>query len=454
MRLALLALFLSASTARAASPPALATAAEALAREVGAPAEGRRALLLAVEARAPALRAPLETALDAALAAQGYAVTPHRAGGDPEAGARAGGQDWLLRVRAGLVPGRRELALVGELIPAWASFFLQRRPDARAVPPRIVQARAAADPETLLLAREAPPAGAPFAEIRKLTRVPGRVLALAVGEPGEPGRVLVVAVTPETIVVLSPTGERIAERAADPGQLLRPLRDPAAALAIGDFGGGRIAAFRAGAARGEVLALRGERLDAAGGLDGAPLCAGEGGRLFGLFEPRTGVFRDQLAPLVDPAVPARSARTLYGAACAPRAGPIAAAALGTDLRLELLGNDLQPVPRTTPLAPGGAPPTGSGFALADLDGDGAVELVVSSPDPAAPERIRILATLAEAPLLLESQPIPGAILAGAAGDLTGDGLDDAVLGALVTGDDGAPATDLYLVTSDPREAAR
>src|SRR6266540_648071 len=163
MRLALLALFLSASTARAASPPALATAAEALAREVGAPAEGRRALLLAVEARAPALRAPLETALDAALAAQGYAVTPHRAGGDPEAGARAGGQDWLLRVRAGLVPGRRELALVGELIPAWASFFLQRRPDARAVPPRIVQARAAADPETLLLAREAPPAGAPRA---------------------------------------------------------------------------------------------------------------------------------------------------------------------------------------------------------------------------------------------------------------------------------------------------
>src|SRR6266508_1215590 len=227
MRLALLALALCTAPARAAVPGALPAAADALAREVGPPAEGRRALLLVVEARAAALRAPLETALDAALSAQGYAVTRHRAGGDPEASARAGGQDWLLRVRAGLVPGRRELALVGELIPAWASFFLQRRPDARAVPPRIVQARAAADPETLLLAREVSPAGAPFAEIRRLARVPGRVLALAIGEAGETGRVAIVAVTPQALLVLSPSDERIAERSGLPGELLRPVRDPA-----------------------------------------------------------------------------------------------------------------------------------------------------------------------------------------------------------------------------------
>ncbi len=458
MRPVLLALTLCAATARAAAPPAaLPAAADALAREVGPPAEARRALLLVVEARAVALRAPLETALDAALSAQGYVVTPHRAGGDPEASARTGGQDWLLRVRAGLVPGRRELALVGELIPAWASFFLQRRPDARAVPPRLVQARAAADPETLLLAREAPPAGAAFAEIRRLARVPGRVLALAVGEPGEPGRAAVVVATQEAIVVLSPSGDRIAERATEPGQLLRPVRDPAAALAVGDFGGGRIAVFRAGAARGEVLALRGERLEPAGTLEAAPLCAGEAGRLFGAFEPGTGVFRDVLATLVDPAAPARSARTLYGAACAPRSGRIAFAAVGTDLRLELLGADLQPIATAatagaSPTAPGAAPPTGSGFALADLDGDGIAELVASSPDPSAPERIRILAPLAVAPLLFTSQSITGTILAGAGGDLTGDGVDDAVLAAVILGDDGAWTTDLLLVTADPREA--
>jgi hypothetical protein len=448
MRLALLALALApcAAPARAAAPPALPAAADALAREVGPPLEGRRALLLDVETRAAALAAPLETALEASLAAQGYAVTPHRSGSEPEGAARAGGHEWLLRVRAGLVPGRRELALVGELIPAWASFFLQRRPGARAIPPRLVQARAAADLETLLLAREAPPAGAPFAAVRTLARVPGRVLALAVGEPGAPGAGAVVAVTEGAILVLSASGERLAERTLGP--IARPVRDPAAAAAVGDFGGGRIALFRAGAAQGEVLALRGDRLESAGALEAAPLCAGEAGRLFAAFEPGAGVFRDALATLVDPALPSRSRRSLYGAACAPGAGRPAFAVLGTDLALELLGPDLRPV--------GAAPgprPTGSGFALADLDGDGAAELVASSPDPAAPERIRVLALLSEAPPLLASPPLAGAILAGAGGDLTGDGIDDAVLAAILEGEDG-PATDLLLVTADPREEAR
>jgi hypothetical protein len=436
---------LHAPAARAAPPPAVVAAARALADDVGPPAEGRRALLLAIDSRAPALAATLETALDAALAARGYSVTPLRGARDAEGAARTQRQDWLLRVRAGLVPGHREMALVGELIPAWASFFLQRRPEARAVPPRVVQARAAADPETLLLAREGRPAGAPFASVRLLARVPGRVVALAVGDAGEPGRPVVVAATAASVIVLSPAGERLAVRDFAP-EPLPPVRDPAAALAVGDFGGGRIAVLRAGAAQGEVLDLRGGRLESAGTVDAAPLCAGEAGRLFGAFAPGTGVFRDLLSPLVDPAAAPRSDRTLYGVAAAPRASPIAFAALGTDLRLELLGPDLRPVAPAAPLA------TGSGFALADLDGDGTAELVASSPDPSAPERIRVLAPLAKAPLLLETAPVLGAILAGAGGDLTGDGLDDAVLAAVSSGPGGEPVTDLLLVTSDPREA--
>ena len=434
---------------------ALDAVARDLAREVGPPLEGRRALLLEVDARTPALAAPLATALDAALSSLGYAVTPSR-GGDAEARARAGGQDWLQRVRAGLVPGppspreaglgrglvpgRRELAAVGELIPAWASFFLQRRPDARAIPPRVVQARAAADPETLLLAHESSAPNAAFAMVRRLARLPGRVLALAIGEPGEPGRAAIVAVTPDALLVLTAGGERIAERSADLSTL-RPVRDPFATVAIGDFGGGRIALRRAGAARGEVLSLRGDRLVPAGELDAAPLCAGEAGRLFGELEPGTGVLVDRLSAWAEPGAP-RSRRSLYGAACAPRGGPISHAVLGTDLRLELLGPDLRPVAVPAPIT------TGCGFALADLDGDGTAEVVASSADPAASERLRVLAPLSDRPLLLEA-PVEGVLLAGAAGDLTGDGVDDAVLAAV--GPAGA-WTDLLLVTSDPREA--
>ncbi len=369
-------------------------------------------------------------------------MTPARGSGDVEARARASGQDWLLRVRAGLVPGRRELAAVGELIPAWASFFLQRQPEARAIPPRVVQARAAADPETLLLAREAAPAGAPFATVRALARVPGRVLALAVGEPGEPGRAAVVVVTDRGVIVLGPRGETIAERAIDLADL-RPVRDPAATVAIADFGGGRIGLRRAGALRGEVLALAGGRLDGTGSLDAAPLCAGDAGRLFGEFEPGTGVLRDRLSPLVDPDAPLRSTRSLYGAACAPRGGRIAHAVLGTDLRIELLGPDLKPVPLPAPLS------TGCGFALADLDGDGVAELVASSTDSSAPDAVRVLAPLAGRVLPVQAPPAAGAILAGAAGDLTGDGVDDAVLAAVAPG---GAATELLLVTADPREA--
>ncbi len=471
--------------------PAIVAVADALAKELGPPAEGRRALWLAVEARAPSLAPPIESALDAALAARGYAVTPHRTAGDAEAAARAAGQDWLLRVRAGLVPGNREVALVGELIAVWPSFFLQRRPGARAIPPRLVQARATADPETLLVGREPPIGAVPFVASRSIGSVPGRVVALAVDDTGDAGEPVVVAATADAILILSPARGVVARR--DLGAAA-PVRYPQVALAVGDFGGGRIAVQRAGAPRAEVLALRGGRVELAGTLDAAPLCAGAAGRLFGAFVPGTGVFADVLSPLVDPDARPRSARTLYGAAAAPRGGPIAFAVLGTDLRLELFGPDLAPVrtpaaatstsapleseavhpernaaaaaparsrraPTATPnvavaalLQKRGATPTGSAFALADLDGDGTAELVASSADPASPEGLRIFAPLSDAPLLYESSlPERTLIAAAAAGDLTGDGIDDAVLALVVTPAGGAePFTDLLLVTHDPR----
>jgi hypothetical protein len=436
----LLATILAAATA--ASPPALTAVAERLALEIGPPAEGRRALALVIETRSPALAAPLEAALEAALARTGYAVTRSRGARDAEGAARAAGQDWLLRVQGGLVPGRREVAVVGEVIPAWASFFLQHRPSARAIPPRLVQARVAADPETLLIGREDRPAGAPFATIRPLARIEGRVLALAAGDAGE-GVPVVAAATPDAVLLLSAAGGPLARRELDRASW-RAVRDPAAAIAVGDFGGGRIAVQHAGAPRAEVLVRRGDRLEPVATFPAAPLCATEAGRLFGLFAPGKGVLIDQLSPFVDPEARPRSARELYGVAAAPRGGPISFAVLGQDLRLELLGSALEPA--GTPLEG-----VGTGFALADLDGDGTAEVIASAPAPGAPDRIRILAPRAAVPLLLESAPFPGALLAGAGSDLTGDGVDDAILAAVVRTDAGAEVSDLILVTADPRE---
>jgi len=439
--LLLAALAAAPGTAAGSSPPSLSALAKDLSAAMGPPADGRRGLALRVETRARSLAAPLEAALSDALARMGYSVTPTPAGEDAEAAARRSGQDWLLRVQAGLVPGRRELALVGEVIPCWESFFLQRRSGARAQAPRLVEARQPADPETLLLGREDRPPGAPFARIRQLARIAGRVVALAVGDAGD-GEAIAAA-TPETVLLLSPAGAELARREPDHSGW-RPVRDRSAALAIGDFGGARLAVQFAGELRAEVLARRGDRLEPVATLEAAPLCAGEGGVLFGQFAPGKSTLLDELTPSVDPDARPRSPRELYGASAAPRGGPIAFSILDADLRLELLGPTLE---TAAPALPG----VGVGFALADLDGDGTAEVVASSPTSSGEDRIRVIAPLAERPVIFESAPLAGSVLAAAGGDLTGDGVDDAVLALVSRGADGAPVTDLLLLTSDPRE---
>jgi len=435
-------LALLATLAIAAAPPALTAAADDLAARLGAPEAGRRAIALVVEADAPHLAQPVETAIAGALARGGWSVAPARPAPDAEARARAAGADWLLRVRAGLVPGRPEVALVAEAIPVWTSFFLQRRPGTRPAPPRFLQARAAADPETLLLARPPRPLDPGRVAVRRLARIPGQVLALAVGDPGD-GTTAILAVTASEALLLSPWGEVVARRALD-ASARKPVRAPAATAAIGDFGGGRLALAVAGEPDGEVLALRDRRLEPVGPLAAAPLCAGGAGRLFGAFLAGEGALADVLAPAVDPAARPRSARALAAASAAPGAGRIAFGILSADGRLELLGADLAPA------APA-LERVGAGFALADLDGDGTPEVVASAFAPGGEDRIRILEPGAPAPLAQVSPPVQGPILAGAGGDLTGDGIDDAVLAAIVV-DGGAIATELLLVTADPREA--
>lgn len=438
---AALAAALPAPAATAPAAPALVTLADDLAAQLGSPAGDRRFLGLALEVGAEGLREPLETALSGALARRGWSVA--LAAGADEAEARARGLDWLLRVRGGLVQGRRELALVGEAVPVWPSFFLQRHAGVRPAPPRLVQARTDADPETLLLARPLRPLDRARAALRPLAALPGRVLALAVGEL-EPGATGIVAVRADGVTLLSARGELRAEHAVDAGAR-RPVRDPAATAAVGDFGGGRIAVGFAGAAGGEVFALSGGRLEPVAAIPTVPLCAGGDGALFGRFVPGTSALADVLSPGAHSVAAPASTRRLLAVAAAPHGGPLAFAVLDARHRLTLLDGAL--VPAAAPLDA-----IGAGFALADLDGDGTAEVVASAATATGPDYVRVLAAREGTPPLWSSDAIPGLVLAGAAGDLTGDGVDDAVLAAVEVGEDGAPRTTLLLVTADPREA--
>lgn len=404
-------------------------------------------IALAVSAPgAEGLRDPVETAMVSALARRGYGVLPLRGPqlSDAEAAARELGADQLLRVRASLAAGA--LALSGELLPTRPNFFLQRVPAARGAGSRLVAATAPADDAARALAAPARPAAGPT-RLLPLADLPARVLAIAAGAT-EAG-VRLVAVTPTGVALLDARGARLAFRALPPAPPGPRVRDAAAVASIGDFSGGRIAYAVAGSSEGEVLSAAGDELARAGTFPAAgttasiPVASGGAGALFGAFVPGRGVLADAVAAAPDPGARPSSGRELFGAAAAPRPGRVAYALLGTDYALHLLGATLAP-------ALPDVPAIGAGFALADLDGDGEPELVASSAQPGATDRVRVLRLGAPPAAAFESAAVEGAIVAGAAADLTGDGLDDAVLAAELPGG----RTRLWLVTADARAAWR
>jgi hypothetical protein len=437
---------------------ALGALADGVTSRLGSPEEGRRGLALALTAEPAALAAPLSAALAGALGQAGWAVSPVPPGPGAEAAARAAGADWLLTLTAGGGPDGRELVAVGEAVSLWSSFFLQARPGVRAAPPRLVSARAAADAAARLLLKGAGPAAPPTLSLRRLALLPTEVVALAAGEVEGLGPVLLAiggegrrAAGGVVVRLLDRRASELAARSLD-GAARRPTRHLAATAVVAPLGGGPFGVALAGAGGGEVLVRRGARLERAAALPLAPLAAGGAGVLFGAFAPGKAALQDLLTVGVDPATRPRSALDLVAVAAAPHGSTPAFGVLHPGGRLELLGGALAPA--------GEVADVGTGFALADLDGDGRSELVASRTGPGSPDGVRVLrldagprpASTQTATAMWESPPIPGAVLSAAAWDLTGDGLDDVVLAAVQPGPDGVAGTELWLVTLDPREA--
>jgi hypothetical protein len=437
-------LLLLAAVAAEPSGGAIGRAADDLAARAAERLEPAKVALATLAPGEDGLREPTETAVASALSRRGHSVLPLRGSqlADPEGAARALGADLLLRVRASLAGG--VVSLSGEVVPTRPNFFLQRAPAARGASVRLVAATAPADDVARALAAAARPAAGPM-RLLPLADLPRRVLAMAAGITEEGLRL--AAVTPEGVALLDPRGAQVAFRPLPPAPPGPRVRDAAAVVCIGDFAGGRIAYAVAGRPDGEILsAARGE-LAHAGSLSSAaapaavPIASGGAGALFGAFVPGRGVLADVLSASPVASAPPAGARELFGAAAAPRPGRAAYAVLATDYTLRVLGPNLAPVlPEIRAV--------GAGFALADLDGDGEPELVASSARPGPSDGARVLRLGAPPSVIFESSEVEGAFVAGAAADVTGDGLDDAILAAALPGG----GTRLWILTADARAA--
>lgn len=411
---------------------ALADAAEAIA---AAAADATPAGLAAVAVSAPGaagLEEPLGAAIAGALGRRGFAAAPLTAPErrDPDAAARARGADALVLVR--LTLAGPSVAAAIEVAPARENFFLQARPRVRPGPGRVATLSLRTDAALLALAADRARPGA--LALTALADLPGRVLALAAGA-NEAGEVRLVAITKEEVVLLAPSGAALAAHpvpAPPPGPA---VRDPAAVAA---WIAGRIGYAVAGRSDAELLSAVGDRLERISGLPLAPLASGGAGALFGRFARGRGVLEDLLSATSDPEARPRSGRQLFGAAAAPRAGRAAFAVLDASFELQLLGAGLEPLGAT--LAG-----VGAAFALADLQGNGEADVVASSAEPGALDRVRVLRGRSA---VFTSGPVEGALLAAAAADVTGDGLDDVVLAAASA----SGPTRLWLLSADARRS--
>jgi hypothetical protein len=323
-----------------------------------------------------------------------------------EASARSAGARTLMRIE--LSADANELAAGGDLFGLWRSFWAGRTPVRPAGPVAAIAEHTAADAETLAMFGRAPtvtPSQATSLATRVIGTVDGRPAAVIAGDLTGDGVDELVLLTDRAVIVLDAHGNELAREALDGLPRSRtPCRDPFGALALVGHPA-RVAAFSASRGEGQLLALDAaqhafveqERID-------QPLLGRDPLTFAARFVPGENRFAGTALPGGLGALRgAFETVSLFGSDAA------AVLADGTGLRLH--------AGRASSVRALGAATT-----LVDLDGDGAPELLTTSPERfPSPDAAYVVGSA------WPSVPLAGRAVAATAAHLGADARQSAVL---------------------------
>lgn len=418
----LLALFLLAGAA-ADPEPAIDRLARAVVEQAGRTAP-EAPVAVWVEAPTPVLARAFASVLSAQLGVRKWSAVVLEAPNAAAAERSARERDLRTLIRVTLSAENTRLVARGDVLHTWVNFWAGATPTRTGGPAAALAATVDADAAAMTLASAVVPnvtsAAAPLRlTLGLLARLPAPAAAIAIGDLDGDKRPEIVVLTDDELLAFSPDGRSLARydlRSLPPAS--RPGREPFGALSIQ---AGKVVWLSGRRAHGEALAIAGGVAKATGPADEAAL--------------------DGVTVRLVPGINAFAAEANWFGKPVALPAPLTATNTRAGLTLFLFANGTGAITR-------GVPPSTvfsqapSAAVLADLDGDGIIELLSTSarffPDS---DEVRVLpaaaveAIAARAGSLGEATPVwsgatpRGRILAAAAGDLDGDGAEDVVLGA-------------------------
>ncbi len=411
-----------AAAAGSASVPA-ASAVERLADEVRTQVlrTGPEApVALVVEGGPVALTRAVATVAAAKLAAVKLAPMVVEVGADAEARAVAQGARTMVRVSVS-VEGQKVVAR-GDTYSVWANFW-SGRAASRSPKAGLIVAALEADTETLTLAGAALPAVVTPSTLEVkasvLAKFVGTAAAISAGDLDGDGRAELVVMVNEEVMVFSAEGRLMGryDLALAPLAAM-PTRDAFGAVAV-VAGPARVVAWSAKRARAEVLSWSGGSLRATGFADAVPV--------------------DGIAVKPEPGFNHFLAEVLWaGRVVTLSAAPQTTVTRGA-LTLWVMADGSAALARGSGALAARVTGVGAGSTLADLDGDGVFEVVLSGNRTSGEDDVRVLSvtsvdavaaragTLAEATAAWQSPLARGRALAATAVDLDGVKGDEVIL---------------------------